>query len=175
MSEFIKIKLGIKHEYNPLTNRHFLNGVQTVYHCHHFTTLYTQLALDAGETNLLASVSEESFFKLLSDYYAENNISKINERILIATQYYSALGLGVIEVENLGAFSATINSSNSHIEEGWVSKWGTYDKPINYIGCGYVSAMMSAILDKPIGTYGTHEIDSIVMGSKKTIFMSFVK
>jgi len=175
MSEFVKTKLGIKHTFNPIKQRHFLNGVQTVYHCHHFTTLYTQLAIDAGETELLAKVSEENFYTILSNYYEEKNITETEEKLSIAYQYYTALGMGVIEVENLGSFSGTVISKNSHVDEGWIKKWGVYDKPINYIGCGYISAMMSAIFDKPVGTYGTLEFESIVMGSSKSVFKTFVK
>ena len=175
MAEFIKTKLGIKHNFNPISNRHYLNGFQTVYHCHHFTTLYSQLALDAGETESIAKVSEEAFYDVLYNYFEENNIFDIKEKIEIACQYYSALGLGIIEVENIGDFSGKVISKSSHVEEGWIKKWGQYDKPVNYIGCGYISAMMSAVLDKPVGTFSTEELESIVMGSKQTVYKSFIK
>jgi len=175
MTEFVKINLGIKHEFNPISNRHFLNDTQTVYHCHHYTTLYTQLALDAGETDLLSEVSENNFYPLLKNYYAENNVTNLEDKIRIACQYYSALGLGVIEVESLGDFSAIIVSKNSHIEEGWIKKWSKNDKPVNYVGCGYVSALLSAVLGKPTGVFATVETESIVMGNEKTVFKSFIK
>lgn len=175
MAEFIKTKLKIDHKFNSKSKRHFLNGIESVYHCHHFTVLYTQLALDAGETELLKSTAEDSFYKVLNKYFAENNIAETKDRVEVASQYYSTMGLGIIEVDFIGDFSAKIISTNSHVEQGWIKKWGKFDKSINYIGCGYVSAMLSAILGEPIGKFNTFETQSIVKGSKQTIFKSYKK
>ena len=175
MAEFIKTKLKIDHKFNSKSKRHFLNGIQSVYHCHHYTILYTQLALDAGETELLKSTAENSFYKILNKYFAENNITETKNRVEIATQYYSAMGLGVLEVDFIGDFSATIISKNSHVEQGWIKKWGKFDKSINFIGCGYVSAMLSAILGETTCKFETFETQSIVKGSEKTIFKSYKK
>lgn len=175
MSEFIKTSLGIKHDFNTLSNRHFLNGRQSVYHCHHYTTLYTQLAIDANETDLLSEVAENNFYSMLHDYFTDNNITETKDKIEISCQYYSAMGLGTISVKGAGPFSAVTLSDNSHIEKGWIAKWGEFDKPVNYIGCGYISAMLSAIFDKPTGSYKTVELESIVKGAETTIFKSFIK
>lgn len=175
MAHFSKIDLAIKHDFNTKTKRHFLNGVQTVYHCHHYATLYTQLAIDAGETDLLAECSEDSFYQILSAFYQENQIDNLADRIEVASQYYSAIGLGTLEVEGLGNNAARVISSNSHLELGWIKKWGEYDQPVNYIGVGYVSAMISAVLDQPVRSFHTFEVQSIVEGAEQTIFKSYKK
>jgi hypothetical protein len=175
MIKTIKTKLEIEHDFSSSSNRHFLNGIQSVYHCHHYATLYTQLALDAGETELLSDVAESTFYEMLNKYYTEKKITDIQDKINIACQYYSAMGLGTIEVQYIGDGSGKVISKKSHVEEGWIKKWNTYDKPVNYIGCGYVSAMIASILDKPIGTFVTLETESIVMGDKNTVFKTSVK
>ena len=73
MAEFSKTVLKIDHKFDPISKRHYLNDIQSVYHCHHYTSLYTQLAIDAKETELLALSAEESFFEVLSTYYKKNN------------------------------------------------------------------------------------------------------
>jgi len=170
MAEFKKNSLIVEHKFDTKTKRHYLNNTQTVFHCHHYTTLYTQLALDAGETVLLQNVAEESFFDLISNYFETHNIENLDEKVDIACEYYAALGLGDVKVRFLGEYSGEVISEHSHIEQGWLKKWGKYDKTVNYIGCGYVAAMFSAILDKPIGTFFVKEHQSIVKGDKFTMF-----
>ena len=169
MAEFKKVNLELDHIFDQRTCRHFLNDVQSVFHCHHYATLYTQLSLDAGETELLAEVAEQNFHKMLKSYYCKNDITDINDRIEIACQYYGAIGLGKLEVIFIGPFSGEVKSEHSHVEKGWIAKWGKYDKPVNYIGCGYVSGMFSAILDEPVNTFKTKENKSIVMGDDFTL------
>jgi len=175
MAHFSKIDLPIKHEFDTNTKRHFLNGTQTVYHCHHYATLYTQLAIDADETQLMAEAAEDSFYPILKDFYQKDNITNLKDRIEIACQYYNAIGLGKLVVDYLGDNAAQVSNPHSHLELGWIKKWGKYDKPINYIGVGYISAMLAAILDQPVRSFSTFEVASIVVGDEETIFKSFKK
>jgi len=170
MTQFTKTSLLLDHKFEGKTKRHFINNFQTVYHCHHFTTLYTQLAIDAGETCLLARTAEDSFHALLCDYYENHEIFDISERIEIACQYYAAVGMGKIVVNFLGNDSGEVCSPHSHIDTGWIKKWGQYDKPVNYIGCGYINAMFAAILDLPVGSFESKEIKSIVKGADASMF-----
>ena len=170
MAEFKKTKLEIDHKFDQRTNRHYLNGVQSVYHCHHYTSLYTQLAIDAGETELLQKCAEESFFNVLSGYFESSGICNLQDRIEIACQYFSAMGLGVMEVNYLGDDSGEIELPFSLLDEGWKKKWGNFDKPVNYIGAGYMAAMFSAIMDKSVGDFAVLEVQSIVQGKKTSVF-----
>jgi hypothetical protein len=170
MANFKKIQLELDHKFDQRTGRHYINGTQIVFHCHHFTTLYTQLAIDSGKTTLLAEVAEENFHKILIDYYKEHGIEDFEDKIDIACQYYSAIGLGTLEVGCIGKYSGEIKSANSHIELGWIKKWSKFDKPVNYIGCGYVSAMFSAVFDIPVKSFIVKETKSIVKGDEYTMF-----
>jgi len=171
MAEFKKITLDLNHNFDSKNNRHFINGNNVVFHCHHYTTLFTQLAIDANETEILKSSAEESFFKLLNNYFIENKISCIESKIEIACQYYSAIGLGNIEIKSAGEYSGEVISNNSHVDNGWIKKWGNFSKPVNYIGCGYISALFATIFNKPIGSYSTVEINSIVKGDSFSKFI----
>ncbi len=175
MANFVKTELKVKHTFNQRLKRHYLNDIQSVYHCHHYSALYTQLAIDANEEALLATAAEENFYVMLINYFKENNVEDIELKVILACEYYSVLGLGSLTVDVLSNNMSIVSSENSHIELGWIKKWKNYDKPVNYIGCGYVSAMLSAVLNHPIGTFETVELQSIVMGSEKTIFKSYVK
>lgn len=170
MAHFKTTSFGLEHHFDTNRKRQFLNGIQTVFHCHHYTLTYTQLALDTGETSLLEQVAQENFYAVLVKYFKENNINKIVDKIELSAQYYEAVGLGKVNILNLNCDSGVVISTNSHIEEGWLKKWGVYDKPVNYIGCGFVCAMFAAIQDQPVDTYKAFEEKSIAKGDECTIF-----
>lgn len=170
MAQFAKTELLLNHRFDAQRRRHYLNNSLTVLHCHHFAALYSQLALDAGETALLHQVAEDSFRDVLDAYYAEHQIETINERIAIACQYYAAVGLGKMEVTYLGADSGRVELLVSHIDDGWKKKWGAYDRPVNFITTGYIAALFGAVLEKPVRSFAVSEIESIVMGASRSLF-----
>jgi hypothetical protein len=175
MAEFIKNTLQIEHRFDQHQKRHYLNGVQTVYHCHHYATLYTQLAIDAGETALMAECAEDSFYSIFVALFKKENLFDLADRIDIGCQYYAAIGLGTLALGFVGDNAAQLYSSDSHLERGWIKKWGQYDRPVNFIGCGYVSALLAAALDQPVRSFNSFEIASIVVGDAQTIFKSYKK
>lgn len=170
MSKFKETTLILDKKFDSKSCRHFLNDQLTVMHCHHYSTLYTQLAIDSEETELLKSVAEESFYKALTDYLSKHDICDLESRIDIACQYYAAVGLGKMRVVYLGTESGKVELLASHLDKGWMKKWGKSDQPVNYIGTGYISGMFAAILDCPLGTYKTREMQSIAMGAETSIF-----
>jgi hypothetical protein len=170
MATFIRNELKLDKKFNPKTKRQYLNGLPFVLHCHHYTSLYTQLAMDASETDLLKESASESFYELLTDYFCKNDVKTVSDRVDIATQYFAVVGLGKLKVQNLNDHSGTVELVKSHVDDGWIGKWGKYDKPINYIGAGFIEAMFEAVLDEPINSFAANESQSIVMGAETSIF-----
>lgn len=168
-----KTEIILDHRFDPKTCRHYLNGQLTVLHCHHYATLYTQLADDTSlidAKKLMAEVAEDTFFDALSLYYKEHQITTIEDRIAIAEQYFAVIGMGEMKVIYAGMDSGMVELLHSHLDEGWIKKWGKRDKPINFIACGYISGMFSAVFDKPIRSYNVIETQSIVSGAEKSCF-----
>lgn len=170
MLELIQKSLELERRFDSERCRHYLNGRLVVMHCHHYATLYSQLAMDAGETQLLSDVAEETFHGVLTQYFADHDVKTVVDRLEIATQYFGAMGLGRMVVDYLGADSGQVTLAKSHVDEGWVKKWGTYDAPVNYIGAGYIAGMFAAVNDKPLGTYQVRETESIVKGDPQSRF-----
>lgn len=170
MAEFVNTTLLLDHEFDSSRKRHYLNDALTVLHCHHFTSLYTQLAIDAGEQQLLTEVAEDSFIEVLRDYFESNCIQGIADRIAIGTQYYAAVGLGTMEVIFLGTDSGEVVLPTSHLDEGWIKKWGKYDKPVNYLTSGFIAALCAAVWDLPARAFKATEVQSIVMGAQTSKF-----
>ena len=152
--------------------RHIADGMTLVLHCHHFASLTSQFATDCpfiDAKQLLADCAEDAFYKVLTGYYARNNTTGIRERIAVAERYFSECGLGKFTVKYAGAYSGEAVFTHSHIDEGWLKKWGTSEKPVNHIGCGYITATFSAVFDKPKRHYTAKEHQSIVCGAKVSI------
>jgi hypothetical protein len=173
MATFKRTELVLDHDFDPVPCRHSINGWTMVLHCHHYSTLYTQLADDCGfmdARTLLAQVAEDSFYEVLVDYFEEFEIEELRERIGIAEQYFAALGLGKLSVTFAGPDAGEAQLSHSHVDQGWIKKWGRRDKPVNFIGCGYIAALFAAVFDRAPRAYNVREVQSIVCGSDKSKF-----
>ncbi len=170
MATFIKNELKIKHDFDPQTKRHYNNGVLSVLHCHHYSSLYSQLAVDANETELLKESAWESFREVLSEYFKNNNITSIADKADLACQQYAAMGLGTMKVHNINEHSGEVELLSSHTDEGWKKKWGIYDKPVNYISAGFIEAMFETVLNTPSQSFFAKETQSIAMGAETSKF-----
>ena len=152
--------------------RHIANGQTLVLHCHHFASLMTQLANDCSlldAKRLLAECAEDAFHTVLVDYYQKNNVSDIRERIEVAERYFSEAGLGKLKFNYAGTCAGEVELTHSHVDEGWVKKWGNTNEAINHIGRGYVTAAFSAFFDRPKRSYAANERQSIACGAKVSV------
>lgn len=155
------------------TNRQFLNGHPVVMHSHHYLSLITKLAEDMGDLGgpqILKDVVEESMRTIFDDYIQKNGISSAQDRCNVGREYYSVFGLGKMVItgdENGGE----VRLVNSHLDQGWVMKWGQKDKPLNYFTCGYIAAMFGAAFNRPLKSYSVTEEASIAMGEPEGRFI----
>lgn len=163
----------IDHHFDPLRNRHYLNGDCTVLHCHHYSTLYTQLALDA--TNFegirhLVENSEDIFYDVLQRYFLARNIAAIEEKVEIAQQYWQASGMGLIRFTGIGRYEVIAEMEYSHIDEGWLKKWGGSKQPVNFFTVGFVAAVAALLNNKPPRAFKAKETKSLACGDEKSEF-----
>ena len=171
MAIVAKNEVAYNHYFDRKTKRHTINGIQSVLHCHHYTSLYTQLALDAGETALLKDCARQAFHTVLEKYFTDNpSVATVKERVEIGCQYYALLGLGKMQVLFLGTESGEVELLSSHTDDGWMKKWGEFDKPVNYLSAGYIEAMFETILGLEAGSFSAVETQSIVMGAATSKF-----
>ena len=150
-------------KFDKKLKRYYMDSEQMVFHCHHYTTLLTQLAMDAKRFNgegILFNSSKKSFYTVFIDYFKKYNIVSQEDKVRIIEQYFSHIGLGILKI-NIDKKTAHMDSS--HLDEGWKMKWGTYDKPVNMIGQGYIAAAFSAIIGADV--FKVEEIQSIACGA----------
>ncbi|HKZ16921.1 MAG TPA: 4-vinyl reductase [Syntrophales bacterium] len=155
------------------TFRHYLNGHPVVMHSHHYLALITKLVEempDLGGTQILKDSVEESMRAIFDDYIVKNNLTSAQDKCNVGREYFSVFGLGKMIVSG-NDNGGEVRLVHSHIDEGWVKKWGNHDKPINHFACGYIAAMFGAAFDKPLNTYAVTEAASIAVGDPENKFI----
>lgn len=173
MSKFYKTELVLNKKFNPSTCRHFVNDAMTVLHCHHYSTLYTQLAMDCSffdAKELLADSMEEAVYPMFTDYFHKNNICSKGDRFKICEEYFVFMGLGRFRLEFAGKVSGKVVLETSHVDQGWLKKWGKNHEPVNYISAGFIAAMFAAVYDLPEKSYTVKESQSIACGADYSVF-----
>jgi len=178
MTKYKKTELVLDKVFDTQSCRHLISGQTAVLHCHHFTALYTQLALDCSmldAKSLLAECSEDAWHEFLSGYFKEHSISRPADRISLAEQTFAAAGLGRLRVTCAGPESGEAVLDHSHVDSGWIKKWGQHEAPVNYIGAGFISGAFSAVFDRPVRTFTATETQSIVSGAPCSRFNVVVR
>lgn len=152
--------------------RHFLNGHAVVMHSHHYLALITKLAEDLddiGGTRILAETVEDSMLAMFEDYFQQNAISDPAQKGEVCAGYFSVFGLGKMTISG-GEGGGEVKLSRSHIDEGWLVKWGKHQKPINHFTRGYVAATFAAISGRPARSYSVTEAASMATGEDQGVF-----
>ncbi|ABQ27499.1 hypothetical protein [Geotalea uraniireducens] len=155
------------------TFRHYLNGHAVVMHSHHYLALITKLAeelSDIGGPQLLKDVVEESMWAVLNDYVQKNGQTSPLQRCNVGREYYSVYGLGKMKVAGTES-GGEVCLIRSHIDEGWIKKWGHHTKPVNHFTCGYIAAMFAVAFDKPAKSYRVTEAESMAVNGTEGTFI----
>lgn len=171
------MSLNLNFSLDNETFRHFLNGHAVVMHSHHYLALVTKLAEDLGDIGgpqLLKDVVEESMLPIFNDYIAQNGLTTPLQKINVGKEYYSVYGLGKIKVGGTEE-GGEVCLVGSHVDEGWIRKWGHSAKPINHFTCGYIAAMFSAAFGKPAKSYTVTETAGMAVKGAESTFTVTLK
>lgn len=158
--------IKVNFTFDPDTYRHYMNGHASVLHCHHYLSLTTKLAeetVEFGGPRILREVAEDSIRPLFDDYFTNQNVTSPEDRLRIGEEYYAVMGMGRMEVSG-DQYGGEAVLLHSHVDEGWIKKWGSHNKHINHVTCGYLTALFAAVFERPARSYVVIETTSIVAG-----------
>ena len=164
--------LNVDMAFDNKTYRHYMNGFLSVLHCHHYLCLTTKVAEDfddIGGITILKEVAEDSVRPLFDNYIEKNGLTDFKDKLMVGIEYYSVMGLGKMKVK-ANEMEGEVQLVRSHVDKGWMKKWGKNDSAVNYFTCGYISAMFAAASGKPPRSYVVTEAESIVKGSQISRF-----
>lgn len=167
------MSLELNFTFDDKTYRHFLNGQPVVMHSHHYLALVTQMVeglADIDGPQILADTVEDTMRAIFEDYFQKHGATSTQEKGNICTQYYSAFGLGKMAISG-NEHGGEVKLSRSHIDEGWIKKWGEHEKPVNHFTRGYVAGMFAAIFDRPPRSFSVTEAVGMVTGEDQSVFV----
>jgi hypothetical protein len=160
-------KLNVVHRFDPVSKRHYLNQWNAVLHCHHYSTLFTDLAVctrSFGGIEKLVEAGDKVFGMLLKDYFAKEGVSTLDDKVAIAEQYWRVMGMGMIKIFTSDKTSGTATMEYSHLDEGWLKKFGHWNSPVNFFTQGFLAGFFGAAYGLPFGSYEVAETQSLVRG-----------
>ena len=164
--------LNVEFSFDDKNYRHFTNGFSTVMHCHHYITLLSKLARDFddfGGIQILLESVEDSVRPMIDDYCVKNNIASLEDRLDVGREYYSVMGMGLMQVVG-NEQGGEVTLTRSHVDQGWIKKWGKDATPVNFWTQGYIAAMFASASNKSPRSYEVVENASMVMGDKTSKF-----
>lgn len=166
------MNMDIEHTFDSKTYRHYMNGFLSVLHCHHYLCLTTSTAdkfESLGGPAILRETAEDTIRPLLEKSMKKQSLSGVKESLEFGARFYSMLGLGRMSIK-VKAGKGEAQLLRSHIDRGWLSKWGKSDKPVNHFTCGYLNAVFGAVYQRPPRHFSTVEVASIAQGEKTGLF-----
>ena len=119
--------------------------------------------------------SHRNVWPELEACYRANGITKLAERIALAEQAFAAAGLGRMRVTCAGSESGEVTLESSHLDSGWLKKWGQSNSPVNFIASGFISALFAAAFNRPVRSYVDTETQSIACGAPCSRFTVVVR
>jgi predicted hydrocarbon binding protein len=136
------------------------------------------LAIDAEELGGIANLvkaGEKIFGDVLKTYYEKNGLDNVEDKVEIAGQYWKTIGMGLIDIKITNESSGVATMEYSHLDEGWLKKWGGADRPVNFFTQGFLAGAFAAIFNKPWDSYGVEESKSLVKGDDVSEFTISLK
>ncbi len=167
------MSLNLDFKFDDNTYRHYMNGFLTVLHCHHYLCLTTQTAIqfeDIGGIDILINTVIDTISPVFKKYIDDNQVATLKEKIAVGSDFYAVMGLGKMKVK-LTKKGGQVELLRSHIDKGWITKWGTENACINFFTVGYINAMFSIATGLAPQAFKVEEISSIVSGQDTSSFI----
>ncbi len=147
-----------------------LFGEPVIFHCHHYNLFLQQTIEDPDwidGVSILRKAAQEIFYSLLQGAFKTLGVQQAAERLAVASQVFSFLGLGRLELQ-ASPSGGEAQLIHSHYAEGWLSKYGDQinrTRPIDHLAVGYVAAALDATFAE-LGSYTAEETECMAVTRK---------
>lgn len=143
-------------------------------HCHRFMAVAIRTAMDAKKIvdgpKILEHAVEDSMRNIFIETIEKQKAESIQEKIELIESYYSWAGLGVISFDAVSESGGEVTLTHSHVDEAWKLMIGEAKEPLNFITSGFIAAAFGVLYQKQERCYQVKEVESIVLGSEKSVF-----
>lgn len=168
------MKYVVEKEFDADNNIIKLSGVLVSIHCHHYNCgllkAMEEITLFDGR-ELFMKIAEEQFYYNYKDYLAKHpELKAESDKLGAASELYSLLGFGKIDLSRLTSQGGTALSVSSYYVIGWLAKYGRRKTPICHFARGFLAGILEVVYNKPLGSYEVNEITCIVTGDDECKF-----
>ncbi len=164
--------LDVQVSFDQKTFQRYLNGFKAVGHAHHYLALLIQMAekyKEYGGIQIMVESTEDALRPVFDDYVQKHDVGEGADRLKMAAEFYDLMGMGQMQFSG-DAAGGEVVLTRSHVDEGWIRKYGPADRPLNYWSCGYIAAMFGCAFNRAPRSYDVEETAGIVMGNKVSRF-----
>ncbi len=164
--------LNVNFTFDEKSYRHYMNGFLSVLHCHHYLCLTTKTAMDFKEINglqILQETAEDTMRPVFEEYFKKNDVTTVKDKLLVGMRYYAVMGLGKMKA-TANEQGGEVVLARSHVDQGWLKRWGRNSQPVNFFTRGYIAAMFAAAVGKPARSFAVHEMEAIATGNDYSRF-----
>lgn len=143
-----------------------------IVHCHRYNARMISTIEDTTQIDgkkIVLDSAEYSFGNILKT--AMTGVSSKSEKIKIASDTYSYLGLGKLVLDSID--SGNVQAATSHIVSGWLATFGNVTRPVCSITAGYIRALAYLLNGTPVEVTETkciglgHEQCEFLISEKK--------
>lgn len=161
----------------PNRNAYIAEQEPMILHCHHYNT-FLQASLEDTKSYLpiypiLIDSARDIVYLQLKNHFIINQIKTINEKLQIASDFFSFCGFGKADLSKLTPDGGNIVCIAEHYSTGWLDKFvpRKLDEPnVSFFASGYFSGAFEAIFDKNQGQYKTTQTKCITKGDEFPCF-----
>lgn len=155
----------------PNRNAFIAENEPMILHCHHYNT-FLQATLEDTKSYLpiypiLIDSARDIVYLQLKNYFSSHQIKSIEEKLQIASDFFSFCGFGKADLSLLTSEGGNITCSAEHYSTGWLDKFGyrKSEQPnVSFFASGYFSGAFEAIFDKNQGQYKTTQTKCLTKG-----------
>lgn len=151
-----------------------LSGEMVSLHCHHYNCGLLKVmekitSLDGRE--LFMKTAEEQFYNSYKNYLAKHSeLANASDKLIAASEWYSILGFGKIDLSHLTAQGGTALASSSYFVTAWLAKYGRRDTAVCHLTRGFIVGILDCVYNKPLGNYKVTEVDCMITGANECKF-----
>ncbi|WP_457572254.1 V4R domain-containing protein [Desulfovulcanus sp.] len=155
--------------FDPDNNILRLNDEPVSLHCHFFNCGLLKALEEIPYIDGLSILREEAakqfyvnFKKLIERAGQESSPESL---LKDAAELYRFMGFGRLDLSKLTRTGGTAWADSSYYVVGWLAKYGKRTSSVCHLTCGFISGIMAAIFDTPLGHYEVEETECMILGS----------
>ncbi len=158
----------------PEQNLIEIEGALVSLHCHHFNCgllkgLEELQGIDGLE--LFVKTTEEVYNHFFRSYLARHpEIKTPEEKLAAAAAMYHFFGYGHLDLSQLSEKGGEVKAYSSYYVTAWLAKYGRRKQKVCYFTCGFLAGIMTAIFERPLGSYLVKEKKCLILGDQFCLF-----